>query len=357
MLKDRLRELRLKKGLTQEKVGRELFVTAQTVSKWERGLVSPDIALLPRIALLFECSLDSLFEMEEQQKAHRQADFEERIRRLKEKKDLNGVFEAYAQEIHRRPEAYSLYVEWMRFAHRNQLVSDPHLFRVLAVTEYAFSHLRDPDQRNEIFKWLLTLCAKSSDPMIRKKRNELYEMIPSIRHSREIFAGLVLEKKEAELQIRKNTVRCVDMAECALRQLAREKTSAEEKLYYDQKALELYEVLLKDGFGGFWDPPYVVDCAIVASLLAEEARIYMEKIFVVLERHLRPEDCVLPPVLQGTAPENGIPFEKKCKDILLKLVRDPRLAAFHSEILDLAKRYYRHFGFDPACLTKGEALI
>lgn len=61
-LKQKLKELRLVRRLTQEEVAEALGVSAQTVSKWERGLLSPDISLLPKIALLYRCSIDSLFE-------------------------------------------------------------------------------------------------------------------------------------------------------------------------------------------------------------------------------------------------------------------------------------------------------
>ena len=48
-------------GLTQELLADRLGVTAQAVSKWERQISCPDIALLPVIADLFGVSIDDLF--------------------------------------------------------------------------------------------------------------------------------------------------------------------------------------------------------------------------------------------------------------------------------------------------------
>lgn len=60
----KLKELRTNAGLTQEEVAKRLYVSSQTVSKWERGLLTPDIKLLPRIAVLYHTSIDSIFSME-----------------------------------------------------------------------------------------------------------------------------------------------------------------------------------------------------------------------------------------------------------------------------------------------------
>ncbi len=53
-------ELRKKKGVTQEGLAKHVGVSAQAVSKWEKGGV-PDVELLPAIADFFEVSVDELF--------------------------------------------------------------------------------------------------------------------------------------------------------------------------------------------------------------------------------------------------------------------------------------------------------
>ena len=53
--------LRKEHHVTQTQLAEYLFVTPQTVSKWEAGNGTPDISLLPRIASFFEISLDELF--------------------------------------------------------------------------------------------------------------------------------------------------------------------------------------------------------------------------------------------------------------------------------------------------------
>lgn len=45
-----IRALRLEQGLTQQQLAQTLGITAQAVSKWERGLGSPDLSLLPELS-------------------------------------------------------------------------------------------------------------------------------------------------------------------------------------------------------------------------------------------------------------------------------------------------------------------
>ena len=59
---NKIRELRKKKGITQEALASALSVSPQAVSKWEMGLTCPDIAMIPVLAGYFEVSLDMLFD-------------------------------------------------------------------------------------------------------------------------------------------------------------------------------------------------------------------------------------------------------------------------------------------------------
>ncbi len=52
---------RKKQGLTQEELAVKLGVTNQSVSKWESAQCCPDISLIPKLADIFEISIDELF--------------------------------------------------------------------------------------------------------------------------------------------------------------------------------------------------------------------------------------------------------------------------------------------------------
>ncbi|MBQ6674739.1 MAG: helix-turn-helix transcriptional regulator [Ruminococcus sp.] len=78
--KDIIKELRLEKDWTQAELGAKLNVTAQTVSKWEKGTM-PDISLIRNIANMFSFSTDYLLGREEQCKESVEA-YLERVKPL-----------------------------------------------------------------------------------------------------------------------------------------------------------------------------------------------------------------------------------------------------------------------------------
>lgn len=62
---EKLQELRKQKGLTQEELARELYVSRAAVSKWESGRGYPGIDSLKAISGYYAVSIDSLLSGEE----------------------------------------------------------------------------------------------------------------------------------------------------------------------------------------------------------------------------------------------------------------------------------------------------
>lgn len=67
-LGQKIKKLRVEKGLTQKDLADKVFVTFQTVSKWEKDENEPDVATLKSLAKVFDCSLDYLLSEEENAK-------------------------------------------------------------------------------------------------------------------------------------------------------------------------------------------------------------------------------------------------------------------------------------------------
>ena len=74
---EKLQKLRKQKGLTQEELAQQLFVSRTAVSKWESGRGYPNIESLKDLAAFFSVTLDELLSGEEllhaaQEDLHRQ---------------------------------------------------------------------------------------------------------------------------------------------------------------------------------------------------------------------------------------------------------------------------------------------
>lgn len=68
---NQIRQLRLRRGITQEEMASHFGITAQAVSKWERGTASPDIGMLPGISAYFGVTIDELFALSDDTRMER----------------------------------------------------------------------------------------------------------------------------------------------------------------------------------------------------------------------------------------------------------------------------------------------
>ena len=60
--------LRKEKGMTQLELAEKMGVTDKAVSKWERDLSFPDINSIPKLAEIFEVSVDELMQVKTETK-------------------------------------------------------------------------------------------------------------------------------------------------------------------------------------------------------------------------------------------------------------------------------------------------
>ena len=344
-LKNKLKELRISRNMTQEAVADHLGVSSQTVSKWERGLLSPDISLLPKIALLFKCSIDSLFDMDLVWSIEHRKEFGERIHALHEKKDWEGVYQAWIREIELNPDHYGNYADVMLHVYRKKLYDKDRVEKMISLAEHAEKCCTDDDKRNEIYRIMLQLCSESKDPSIREKGKYYYKKLPSLHHSREVYAKFIMDGEEYRAQVLKNIIYTVDLSECSVRQLILPDMSPQEKLFYYQKAATLLETVLDGKYAGFYDPPLMSDYAEIAKIYVQlgqtdRAEEYINRIIATLERHMiDSEKESKSQILYSTTLRNSVPTEQICQKLLQNMISTSEFEEFKDKISDLQKRY------------------
>ncbi len=353
-LKEKIRELRISHSMTQEAVAEYLGVSSQTVSKWERGLLSPDIALLPKIAVLFKCSIDSLFDMDLVWGIEHRREFEGKIRELHENRDWEGVYRAWVREIKLNPDNYRNYPDVMLHVLRKKLYDKEHVEKMISLADHAEKCCTNDDIRNEIYRIMLQICSESDDQKIKEKGEYYYKKLPLLRHSREVYAKLVMEGEEYRAQMLKNIMYLTDLAECSVRQLILHDMPAEEKLFYYQKAAALLENILDDKYAGFYDFPLLSDYFAIATIYVklgqpEKAEDYINRILAALEKHMiESEKANKSRLLYSTTLPNAVPTAQICRNLLLNMMRIPELEQFQDRISNMQKKYEDYI------LQKGE---
>ena len=344
-LKNKLKELRVAHSMTQEAVADHLGVSSQTVSKWERGLLFPDITLLPKIALLFKCSIDSLFDMDLLWSIEHRKEFGEKIQALHKQKDWEGVYQAWIREIEMNPDHYGNYADVMLHVYRKKLYDKERVEKMISLAEHAEKCCTDDDKRNEIYRIMLQLCSESKDPAVREKGKYYYKKLPSLRHSREVYAKFVMDGEEYRSQVLKNIIYTIDLAECSVRQLILPDMPPQEKLFYYKKAVALLETVLDGKYAGLYDPPLMSDYAEIAKIYVQlgqtdRAKEYINRIFATLERHMiDSEKESISQILYSTTLRNAVPTEQICKKLLQNMVNIPEFEQFKDKFSALQSRY------------------
>ncbi len=121
---DKIKQLRLKAGMTQEQLGIRLGISPQSVSKWETGVTMPDISLLPRLSSEFGVTIDEIFDLTTEQK----------LQRIERRLDIE---EEFSDDIFRDYETFL----------KNQLDDSVNRRKVLSLLAHLYHHRMESDGR------------------------------------------------------------------------------------------------------------------------------------------------------------------------------------------------------------------
>ncbi len=68
---NQIKALRQRRGITQDSMAQHFGITAQAISKWERGITTPDISMLPELSAYFGVTIDDLFSLSDETRMDR----------------------------------------------------------------------------------------------------------------------------------------------------------------------------------------------------------------------------------------------------------------------------------------------
>ena len=347
-LNEKLKSLRLKYGMTQECVAECLGVSSQTVSKWERGVLAPDIMLLPQIAILYHCSIDSLFSMESVWDENHKKEFSQRIKELKENGDCEGLYRAWIKEIELKPDAYHYYPKVIEVVLIYKLFDEDHFNRMILLANYAEKNCSSPDILNEIYFNMVELCSKCSRVELAKC---FYVKLPQLGYDRERLARFVMDEDEFFVQAKKNVEHLTMRLAQEIDGLIVSETSESEALVYREKIVSLFELIHERKYGGFSDVHLARGYVHIIRLLHYQKRY--EEICPYIER------CI--ELLNNSAAENkkenssGFYTMEHCErsisniDKNLKIIyrliqREEYFQKYRSLFEEALERYEKYYG-------------
>ena len=186
---DSLKTLRKGKDLTQEEIAEMLGVSAQSVSKWERGETLPDITLLPALANLYKVSVDVLIGMDKINDDQTKNNLHATAYNLTRDGDYKAVISLYN-------DALKMYPNDAAFMSGLALVlaldSDPeNVNRAITLCERALMENPSEKVRHSVRASLSFIYMKAGE---KDKAIEAAKNLPHMRESREIIVAHIERK-------------------------------------------------------------------------------------------------------------------------------------------------------------------
>ena len=178
-----LKKYRIQKDLTQEDVAEFLGITAQSVSKWERGESYPDIMLLPALANIFETSVDLLLGMDTIRAEQTRLDIHKKAISFQRSGDYDMAEKTYREALLIYPNKPGM------------ILGLASTLALKGETEEAIELMEKglPISINEKQKATMraTLCFLYLKSGREDKANKLASQLPHMRESREVIQPLI----------------------------------------------------------------------------------------------------------------------------------------------------------------------
>ncbi len=102
-LGEKIKSLRIAKGISQEKLAQYLNVSFQAVSKWENSSTYPDITLLPEISRFFGITVDELLQTEKIDEQRLFTEYEQKACELFRDGDMEAHLAVWKEAYHAMP--------------------------------------------------------------------------------------------------------------------------------------------------------------------------------------------------------------------------------------------------------------
>lgn len=260
---EKIRLLRKKNDVTQDKLADHLGVTPQAVSRWESGVCYPDMNALPAIADYFSVSMDELLCYTGVQKAAKVKDYLAEAEHLLDRDKVPEALEVLRRAMAEIPSDHSLQLETAEVlslyagmleesgaSERVEAAITALLSEAVSLCRHILEDSTDDGLRDETKKTLCNIYAHQlGDP---SQAEEIADQLHGMSVSREIIRATMLTGDIAFHQAQQNLILFADNIWWHLYNLAcvpdiaGDRYSTSEKIAILKKGISLFEVIFDD---------------------------------------------------------------------------------------------------------------
>lgn len=267
---EKIRLLRKKNDVTQDKLADHLGVTPQAVSRWESGVCYPDMNYLPAIADYFSVTMDDLLCYTGAQKTAKVQEYLEEVEHLLDRDRVTEALEVLRRAMADIPSDHSLQLEAAGVlslyagmlmdsgsGERIEAAVNAVLSEAVSLCRHILEDCTDDGLRDETKKTLCDIYAHQLGDTVQAE--EIANQLHGMNVSREIIRATMLTGDVAFEQAQRNLILFADNIWWHLYNLAcvpdisGDRYSTAEKIAILQKGIALFEVIFEE------DPLFYAD--------------------------------------------------------------------------------------------------
>lgn len=260
---EKIRLLRKKNDVTQDKLAYHLGVTPQAVSRWESGVCYPDMNYLPAIADYFSVTMDELLCYSGAQKAAKVREYLEQVDALLDRDRVGEALELLRTAMAEVPSDYALQLEAAQVlslyaglleesngGERARAAMDAALTEAVSLCRHILEDCTDEAMRDETKKVLCDIYAHQLDDVARAE--EIADQLHGMSVSREIIRATMLTGEVAFSQAQRNLILFADNMWWHLYNLAcvpdisGDRYTTAEKIAILEKGVSLFELVFDE---------------------------------------------------------------------------------------------------------------
>ena len=254
---EKIKELRKKYSITQDKFSEYLGVTSQAVSRWENGTCYPDVDLFPSIANFFNITIDELFESDRTQK--RQKDLTWEIYQKSAHGYIDDAIILAREALREIPNNYKIMYELKNVLFYKDAIGNKD--EIISLAKRILEDSREEgDIRYGTMQTMALTYFKSGED---EKAKEIIKNLPSIFCAQETMMPSVTKGDEKVLHIMREIFYTSECLYNAVKNLAYQdydfcgKDSSipkeKQKIMIQEKTIQILKIIYDDGNFGFYN--------------------------------------------------------------------------------------------------------